>query len=203
MAAALLYTLTHKLQADVLSNLAATLFAHCADPLRAAARQVKFFQRQRLVITYEMMVTTKTRPLAPLTVGRAGDPKPSFASFAHILRHRWNGEVYAETFITATREANRRMGGSCGFGRAIRPVDADHHHLLALTYTSLDEHSRRLWRPEQELKAWTGYVPDALLRGRRREDDVLIEIGGKSYSAERLETVLAAAEERRCSWRIY
>jgi hypothetical protein len=168
----LLYILTHQLS---------------SAPLSAVPRVDKLV-KAGLVRTVSMMVSTKIperpEPIEDLQPGT----RPNYDYAAHILQHRWEGPRRATKFALATRLAVRMVGGSMG---RLRASDADHDYLQARVFFSLP--NSELWHPEFILDD-IHWVPDAVLLG---EEITILEIGGSSYTADRLEARHEAAIDYR------
>jgi hypothetical protein len=178
----ILHTLTHRLASMPLSA--------CPGGMRAARR----LERDGWISTVSMMVSTAiVPPVSPLEDIPAGEMQSVFAVTANILQTRWDGPRRAEAFMLATKKAVLRHGGY-GVGK-LRAADADHDYFLALVFQSLSDRERSRWRGAAWLEAqgisFGGWLPDAVILGRPMM--TLIEVGGASYTKDKLERRANAA----------
>jgi hypothetical protein len=148
------------------------------------------YQRDGLIRTVSMMVSVNIagvpEPLQDLAPGVAGS---NYSELAHILRHRWDGDRIPQKSALATRRAAKLAWGLPG---KLRASDADHDALLAAVYFSRAD--RNLWRPGFVVADDLGWVPDAVILGNPM---TVIEVGGSSYTAEKIEYRTRSVECRR------
>jgi hypothetical protein len=191
----LCHLLTHKLASLPLTALV-PMFVGRKDPTRAARRLVSGLVRDGLIRSSVFMVSEAIiPPPVPLEELEAGEPGFNFAGTAQVLRTRWSGPRRAETFLFSTPMAVRRHGGHVGH---LRNSDVEHDFLLALCFLSLDPHQQRRWRNSNWLEGeginFHGYLPDAIILGRSLPTHTVLEVGGASYSKEKLERRSIAAQ---------
>jgi hypothetical protein len=143
-------------------------------------RELEALIKAGLIFTYPKMVRIEVRNIVePLFDSRAGLAFDA-PSLSYRLKQRVAARPRCITFASATRKASRMMGGPFG-GEPLRPVDADHHFLLAHVYRSLGPKG---W--ESEPGPINGESPDAAIR--RRGKTTLIEAGGSSYTTWKLQS---------------
>jgi hypothetical protein len=145
-------------------------------------RRVGMLEQMGLVETYTLLAATPELPTAPLIVWSPGDPLPNFGRLAYVLATRWSKlELQAVKCVIATRRFAGSVGGQGG--RKSRPAEGTHDLCLTSLYLAQSPERQEQWRAE-EAKSQRGLKkPDATIVA----ENIAVEMGGSSYTREKLE----------------
>lgn len=183
--------LAHDIRIMSIDQIARTFFADSSNPCHVARRQMYELQRIGLVKVTQTIVHPEADLGSPLLDWTPGDPPPDFPLLAAKTSTRWTQSPAPTTLVHATRDAAKLFGGYTA-GRVPRRTEVCHDLHLAQVYLNLrrdrPSYAKR-WMSEQEQYARGGgrneRLPDAIIRGRRKPIDRIIEFAG-SYSQAKL-----------------
>lgn len=189
--------LSHDVRILSINQLGRTVFSEFANPCRAARRHMFELQREGLVKIVDAFVHPELELDSPLFVWMPGDSTPMFELLAWLTSSRWTQSPAPTTLVHATKEAAKVFGGYSA-GRVPRRTEVCHDLHLAQVYLTLrrdrPSYAKR-WMSEQAQYARGGgrneRLPDAIIRGRRKPIDRIIEFAG-SYSKAKLREMHAA-----------
>ncbi|MEO1530212.1 MAG: hypothetical protein AAFX06_32885 [Planctomycetota bacterium] len=183
----ILELLCQKVRVMSAEQIAREFFGDSEHSKTKALNLVRGLETQGYVTTKRVSVRQIESAGAPLFAWEPGQSDlPNFRAIAAANRRRWNGELHPTTVVFPTEKANRRFGS--GKLRVVRRQELEHDLLAANVYFSLALEEKRNWANEDALEksAFGNRRPDAVLF---RGGVSVIEVAGRSYSAEKLEAI--------------
>ena len=184
----ILDSLTLRVRALSVNQVAATWFSDSSDPDRLALRRLKELSARGWVDLGRCASRPSPEILAPLATWKPGAPLPDFRSTSRKANARWSKPAAQTPLVIASRSAGSYFGGEGG--RWPRPSETSHDLALASVYLRWFYPNRvlaRTWQSEAKLRS-DGFGDDIRLPDACCERDgfpLFIELLGE-YREEKL-----------------
>jgi hypothetical protein len=199
----ILQALTHHCRLMTAQQIAQQWFGHTVAPTKIALQLLRRLERRRLLDLEHAMVHPPLRVETPIFEWPGETHEPDWERLAWAAQSRWNKEPRLSVIASATPVAQKLIGGPIG-GRPIRQTEISHDVTLAQLWLSLRNTEPTVaasWIPEDALSGFgpNQKKPDALITVA--DNEIVIELAGKAYSAKRLAAIHAAYRHRH--YRLY
>jgi hypothetical protein len=195
----IVHTLTHHCPVLTAEQIGRYWHPHTVAPEKIALQLLRRQARKGLLKLDHSMIHPPLKIHEPLIDWRPGiSIEPQWESVAWKVQSRWNQNPVRAVIVSATKEARTLTGGPL-CGRPTRPLELSHDVTLAEIFLSLRQRDAKAashWLPDDVL---TGYgegdkKPDAVIG--HGDAGIVIELGGKAYSAKRLNAIHDAHRHR-------
>lgn len=191
----ILTTLVRCVRVLTVDQIARHWWAETADPVANADRRMRALAAAHLVRRERWRGHPELQLSRPALTWQPGEPAPALEPLATQLRARWDDASRWHTLVMATPQTVAQFGGA---STALPSDDELAHdiHVAAVYLQMRTELPTRAatWTSEVDLPHGPGVkVPDALVGDGL--DRTAIEFVGSSYSARKLQTLLAYCDE--------
>lgn len=200
----IIHALTHYCRIMTAEQIANYWFDHTVSPVKIALQFLRRQEHQGLLRLEHAMVHPPLELREPILDWQPStSTEPNWQSVAWRVQSRWNRHPVRAVIVSATNHARHLSGGPIG-GRPVRQTEISHDVTLAQLWIHLrqtDPETASHWTPEDAFTvSGPGHKkPDAVFGSG--DSAIVIELGGKAYSAKRLAAIHAAHRHRH--YRLY
>lgn len=203
----ILATLTRRVRVLSVDQAARTWWAGSRHAKTNARRRLGQLAEAGWLDCFREFVQPEVSLSEPLVRWRPGEPQPDFGPIAYALSLRWRERGSLQWFAAATEAAARRFGGYGG--RRPRRSELTHDLHLSAVYLQLRQRApdrAAKWISEAELadrlpRGSGEKLPDAVIE--EGDARTVVELGGSSYDAGKLEAFHAYCEAAIMAYEIW
>lgn len=193
----LLHVLTHRVRVLTSPQI-------CRTWNTLSVTRIKHLEEAGLVVLFPAVVHPERPVTVPVIQWSGGEAPPDFASASYQLRSRWKESAVTVRCVIASRAAGRMFGGHGGrFPRESEETHDIHLAAVYLKYRAEQPALAAFWLHEEEIRksrdTRIGKLPDAIISGHRK----VIECGGSSYKAEKLEAFHKYCEAKGFDYEVW